>query len=93
MTVLLIGGGAVFTVNQNANSPERLLSLGEKYLQELDYQKALVQFLEVIEVEPMNPRGYIGAAEAYIGLGQFEEAETLLKKGLDALPDKTKPQL
>ena len=45
-----------------------LLDLGEKYLLELNYEQALMQFFKVIEVEPMNPRGYTGAAEAYVGL-------------------------
>ena len=49
---------------------------------ELDYEQALVQFLKVIEIEPMNPRGYTGAAEAYIGLGDSEKAMSILEKGL-----------
>ena len=40
------------------------LDLGEKYLLEMNYEQALVQFLKAIEIEPMNPRGYTGAAEA-----------------------------
>ena len=62
------------------------LSLGEKYLLELDYEQALVQFLKVIEIDPMNPRGYTGAAEAYMGLGQPDEAVAVLERGLDAIP-------
>jgi|GEM_PF-2177220 len=58
------------------------LDFGEKYLIELDYEKALIQFLKVIEIEPMNPRGYIGAAEAYVGLGRTTEAIDILQKGL-----------
>jgi hypothetical protein len=63
-----------------------LLDLGEKYLLELNYEQALVQFLKVIEIEPMNPRGYTGAAEAYIGLGDTANAEAALKQGLTVLP-------
>ena len=63
-----------------------LLDLGEKYLLELDYEQAIVQFLRVIEVEPMNPRGYIGAAEAYIGLGESENAIAVLEQGLLQIP-------
>jgi hypothetical protein len=70
-------------------SAAELLDLGEKYLLELNYEQALVQFLKVIEVEPMNPRGYTGAAEAYIGLGQPDKAEEILRQGLMSLPDNT----
>jgi hypothetical protein len=62
-----------------------LLNLGEKYLLELDYEQALVQFLAVIEIEPMNPRGYTGAAEAYVGLGRMKEAQAVLEQGLAAV--------
>jgi tetratricopeptide (TPR) repeat protein len=64
-----------------------LLDLGEKYLLELDYELALVQFLAVIEIEPMNPRGYTGSAEAYIGLGDTDKAIAVLRQGLEQLPD------
>ena len=64
-----------------------LLDLGEKYLLELNYEQALVQFLAVIEIEPMNPRGYTGAAEAYLGLGREDDAITILNRGLQVLPN------
>jgi len=64
-----------------------MLELGERYLLELNYEQALVQFLRVIEVEPMNQRGYTGAAEAYIGLGRVDDAEAVLRQGLRELPE------
>jgi hypothetical protein len=67
-------------------SASEFLDLGEKYLLELNYEQALVQFLKVIEIEPMNARAYIGAAEAYIGLGDTDSAIAILMMGLDALP-------
>ena len=59
-----------------------LLSLGEKYLLETDYEQALVHFTKLIEIEPMNPRGYTGAAEAYVALGEDEKALEVLQQGL-----------
>ena len=76
----------------SCTQPERpltaaeLLDLGEKYLIELNYEQALVQFLAVIEIEPMNPRGYTGAAEAYVGLGDTDKAIAVLRDGLRELP-------
>ena len=66
-----------------------LLDLGEKYLLELNYEQALVQFLIVIEIEPMNPRGYIGAAEAYISLGKIDEAISILRHGYEITGDES----
>lgn len=68
-------------------SAAELLDLGEKSLLVLNYEQAVVQFLKVIEIEPMNPRGYTGAAEAYIGLEQIDKAESVLRRGLDVLPN------
>ena len=70
-------------------SVAELLTLGEKFLLELDYEQAIVYFTKVIEIEPMNPRGYTGAAEAYIGSGEVEKAIAVLHDGLMVLPDDT----
>jgi len=64
-----------------------LLNLGEQFLLELNYEQALVQFLRVIEIEPMNPRGYTGAAESFVGLGRADEAVSILRQGLDVIGD------
>lgn len=85
--ILIIGGIVVATNGNNADSPAKLLSLGEKYLSELNYEQAVVQFLKVIAIEPMNERAYIGAAEAYIGLGQNDKAIEVLERGLAMLPE------
>ena len=70
---------------EHALTSTELLDLGEKYLLELNYEQALVQFTKVIEIEPMNPRGYTGAAESYAALGQHEEAPKILQQGYEAI--------
>ena len=77
---LLFGMSACSKPETTTNAVE-MLSLGEKYLLDLNYEQALVQFLQVIEIEPMNPRGYIAAADAYIGLGDYENAAKIIAKG------------
>jgi len=91
LAVLLIAAAVIFAVsyNRNAESPASLLRLGERYLLDLDYEQALVQFLRVIEIDPMNPRGYTGAAEAYIGLGQRDDAIDVLELGLERTGDRS----
>jgi hypothetical protein len=84
MLLVILLTGILFACS-TADSPlaaAELLDLGEKYLLELNYEQALVQFLKVIEIEPMNPRGYTGAAEAYVGLGQPDNAAEILRQGL-----------
>lgn len=75
------------TEKQQDLTVDELISLGEKYLLDLNYEQALIQFNKVIEIEPMNVRGYTGAAEAYIGLEQLDEAINILQKGHEKTED------
>ena len=61
------------------------LDFGEKYLLEMNYEQAIVQFTKVIEIEPMNARGYTGLAEAYIAVDQIDMAKRVLEQGLSLL--------
>jgi Tfp pilus assembly protein PilF len=70
-----------------SEAPMDPLSLGERYLLEMNYEQALIHFLAFIEIEPMNPRGYSGAAQAHIGLVQPDEAVTMLIRVLEIFSD------
>lgn len=65
-----------------------LLDLGEKYLFELNYEQALVQFLKVIEVEPMNVRAYLGGTDAYLHLDRIQDTVDCLTAGIDTTDNK-----
>ena len=88
MLAIGVGLGACSPQNQSVPtvSAAGYLELGEKHLLEMSYEQALVQFLSVIELEPMNPRGYTGAAAAYVALGDTESAIAILQQGLLTLP-------
>jgi tetratricopeptide (TPR) repeat protein len=64
-------------------SAAELLDLGEKYLLELNYEQALVQFLKVVEIEPMNIRAYLGGTDAYLHLDRIPDAIDWLTEGID----------
>jgi len=87
--VIILAVGAAITMGGGAGgeSVAELLSLGERFLSELNYEQALVQFLRVIEIEPMNARAYYGAARAHIGLGQIDEAIETLRLGIEMTGD------
>jgi len=83
LVLVMAGCSATGRVQENSESPEYLISLGERFLLEQNYEQALVQFHRVIEIEPMEPRGYTGAAEAYIGLEQPDYAVAILQLGYE----------
>lgn len=45
---------------------DRQLSLGNKYLEELDYERAIAAYLAVIEIDPNNKEAYEGLANTYM---------------------------
>ena len=83
VVALVIAVVLIFTMNNQATNPANMLSLGERYLLDMQFEQALVQFLAVIEIEPMNVQAYLGAAEAFVGLGQMENAANVLRQGLE----------
>jgi len=69
---------------QPAAIPNPPLVLGEKYLTDLDYEQALLQFDQAIEIEPKNPRGYLGKADALLHLDRQPDAASALADGTKA---------
>ena len=61
--------------------PNPPLILGEKYLTDLDYEQALLQFDQAIIIEPKNPRGYLGKADALLHLDRQADAASALDTG------------
>ena len=50
------------------------IELGQKYLTELNYTEAIASFTEAIKLDPNNIQAYMGRAEAYVALGEYDKA-------------------
>ena len=61
--------------------------LGMRYLNEGNYQEAVIAFEAAIEIDPKRPEAYLGAAEAYIGLGDTDSARRVLEEGMGNCED------
>lgn len=59
--------------------PAKNLAAGERYLEETDYEKAVAVFKKIIREDPDCEEAYQGLYEAYLGLGEEEKAEDILK--------------
>lgn len=85
-TVLLAVMLFTACASKAARAQERL-ELGQKYLTELNYTEAVASFTEAIELDPENIPAYMNRAEAYIALGEYEEAKadygTVIEKTAD----------
>lgn len=90
--VLLLTIGIVAIVNTGILNPvQHNLSLGYKYLEEGNYEEALIAFNKVLEIEPNNTKAIIGSADAHVGLGEFDVAVSILTTHIEI--DNTKTEL
>jgi len=87
LIITFIMAGIITTVKITGSNALRTtakqLSLGEKYLSELKYDKAIVAFNKVIEIEPRNMQAYLGLAEAYQGLDQIDNSISTLVTAIE----------
>ena len=67
---------ALFTAcSSKAAKAVEKVELGQKYLTELNYTEAVASFTEAIGLDPDNIPAYMGRAEAYVGLKQYDDAK------------------
>ncbi|MCM1540544.1 MAG: tetratricopeptide repeat protein [Blautia sp.] len=64
---------------------QRQLELGERYLSEMNYERALAAYTAAIEIEPQNIEATCGMARAYAGLDDYEQAENVLLSLIETL--------
>jgi len=60
--------------------PNPALVLAEKYLFDMAYEQALLQFDQAIVIEPKNPRGYLGKYAALEFMDRHDEAVQILQE-------------
>ena len=57
--------------------------LGMQYLEEGNYEEAVVAFAAAIGVDEKRPEAYAGLSEAYEKIGDYEQTQDILKLGVD----------
>lgn len=88
-TALVVGAGGVgaFVYANRDIGTSKInathLSLGEKYLAEMDYNKAMAELEQVIAVEPNNAEAYLQLARAYEYIGDIDSVRDALEKGYE----------
>lgn len=88
--VLVLLAAIIVGVNVLGNSDRKLqeqLDLGAKYLEEMDYEQALVAFNAVLSIEPQNVDAYLGIVEVYIRTNEYESALEYAKGGYEITGD------
>lgn len=63
--------------------------LGMRYLEDGNYEEAIIAFEAAIEIDPMQAPAYLGMAEVYIAQNDFEAARDILQQGYDLTGDRS----
>lgn len=82
VAIMLTGCQASETV-----SITEMLTDAQKYLTDMDYEQAIIEFNKILEIDPKNVDAYIGLADVYLRLGDVEKAVEILRQGLEKTRD------
>ena len=74
IAVIVLVAGLLTACASGASKAADKIELGQKYLTELNYTEAVASFTEAIRLDPDNIQAYMGRAEAYLALGEYEKA-------------------
>ena len=83
---LAVGIGFVISRGSTKNLPEQL-ELGQKYMEEMDYEQAVVTFSGIIEIDDKCVEAYLGLTETYIRMGEYDKALETAQKGYERTGD------
>ncbi len=79
--VVIIGAIAILSGGKTGDSVQNHLDLGRKYLEELSYDEAEMEFKEAIRIDPADPEPYIELADLYTKTDRAEMAVDILETG------------
>ena len=85
--VIIAALAIIFMPKAAPQTVTEMLSTAQKYLVEMDYERAIAEFNKVIELDPMNADAYLGLAEAYEKSGDIDKAVETLEKGFELTGD------
>ncbi len=87
--MLLLGGGdeAEDVVEAQILTYQEQYDLGMKYLLEGNYEEAIIAFQAAIDLEPMMAEAYVGLADVYVAMGDYDQAVIALDMGFAVVED------
>ena len=74
IAVIVLVAVLLMSCGSKAATATDKIELGQKYLTELNYTEAIASFTEAIKLDPNNIQAYMGRAEAYVALGEYDKA-------------------
>ena len=70
----------VFLENRQEKQYEALLDSGNRYIEELDYEKAEDSYLQAISIDPKQKEPYLKLIDIYIAQEEYDQAAETAEK-------------
>lgn len=91
LTVVIISI-VVTAAGDNKDIYNSHMELAQRYLDEMQYEQAIIELVSALEIEPNNQRtlealkdAYLAYAQSYIEIEQYDDAVRVLQDGLALL--------
>lgn len=78
-----IGGILLFRDISEKNNFANYISSAQRYLEEMDYEKAEDAYLKAIKIDPKQAEPYLKLADIYTAGNESDKAEAILKQGAE----------
>jgi len=63
----------------------KCLSLGEKYLDNMEYREVILEFRKALDIDDKNEEIYVGLINAYIGLEKYDKTKETALSGISVI--------
>lgn len=83
-----VAGILIFRHIQDKQHYEDSVASGNRYLEELDYEKAEASYLEAISVDPKQKEPYQKLIDTYVAQGKTTKAVETAEAAVEAVPEK-----
>ena len=87
ITALIIAGILIFRDRQEKQRYQNALASGDRYLEEMDYEKAEDAYLEAISIDPKQKEPYLGLVDTYVAMEDYDRAVETAEEAKAALPE------
>lgn len=77
----VIGGILIFRKKDEKTNFAEYIASGQRYLEEMDYEKAEDAYLKAVEIDPKQAEPYLRLADIYAAQNDYKKAEEILRKG------------
>jgi tetratricopeptide (TPR) repeat protein len=83
VVVILVVAAIIVNGSGSKNNLRDQLDLAEQYLSDLDYEQAIAAYEQALEIEPKCEAAYLGLADIYVTLEDYDNALEILNEGYE----------